>query len=405
MKIKFSQNAKNAIYLGALSCLSYLAVYFARNILGAVTPSMIEGGVFDEEFIGRLSSLYFIFYAVGQLINGIIGDRVKAKYMMGLGLLCAGISNAFFVFLAKTPTAAMIAYGITGFSLSMIYAPMTRMIAESTEPEYTTRCGVAYTFSSFFGSPVAGLAAAVLTWQGVFYSSSIALVLMAVSVFVCAVIFEKKGIIKYVTIQRKKHEGSRKIGELLKRHIVIFTLIAMITGVIRTSVVFWMPTYFNQYLGFSPDTSALFFTVATLLISSAAFVAVFVYEKLGRNMERTILLMFAIAAVSFLLIFLIKQPIINVALMAIAIMAANGVSTMMWSRYCPSLLDTGMVSSVTGFLDFVSYMAASLASTLFADAAVTIGWGKLILIWSALMVIGFVVSLPLIRKKKQIKNK
>lgn len=403
MKIKFSQSAKNAIYLGALSCLSYLAVYFARNILGAVTPSMIEGGVFDEEFIGRLSSLYFIFYAVGQLINGIIGDRVKAKYMMGLGLLCAGISNAFFVFLAKTPTAAMIAYGITGFSLSMIYAPMTRMIAESTEPEYTTRCGVAYTFSSFFGSPVAGLAAALLSWQGVFYSSSIALVLMAVSVFVCAVIFENKGIIRYRREEKKK-DGRSGVGELFRRQIVKFTLIAMITGIIRTSVVFWMPTYFNQYLGFSPDTSALLFTLATLLISSAAFVAVFVYERLGSNMERTILLMFALAAISFLLIFLIKQPIVNVALMALAIMAANGVSTMMWSRYCPSLIDTGRVSSVTGFLDFVSYMAASVASSLFADAAVTIGWGKLILIWCALMALGFVISLPyerLIKRKRQ----
>jgi sugar phosphate permease len=228
----------------------------------------------------------------------------------------------------------------------------------------------------------------------VFYSSSAALVAMAIAVFLFATIFERRGIIRYD--QQKKQEKQKGVGikPLFKRQIVKFTLIAMITGVIRTSVVFWMPTYFNQYLGFDPDQSALLFTIATLLISAAAFVAVFVYERLGSNMEKTILLMFAVAAVSFLLIFLIKQPIVNVFFMALAIMAANGVSTMMWSRYCPSLLDTGMVSSVTGFLDFVSYMAASLATKVFADAATTIGWGKLILIWTALMIVGYLVSLP-----------
>ena len=30
--------AKKAIYIGTLCSVSYLAVYFARNILGAVTP-------------------------------------------------------------------------------------------------------------------------------------------------------------------------------------------------------------------------------------------------------------------------------------------------------------------------------------------------------------------------------
>ena len=30
-------------------------------------------------------------YAIGQLINGIIGDKIKAKYMIGLGLIFAGV--------------------------------------------------------------------------------------------------------------------------------------------------------------------------------------------------------------------------------------------------------------------------------------------------------------------------
>ena len=55
---------------------------------------------------------------------------------------------------------------------------------------------------------------------------------------------------------------------------------------------------------------------------------------------------------------------------------------------------TGMVSGATGFLDFLSYAAASATSTLFAEAVTTIGWGNLILVWAGLMFVGIIVALP-----------
>ena len=119
--------------------------------------------------------------------------------------------------------------------------------------------------------------------------------------------------------------------------IIKFTLISVITGVVRTTVVFWLPTYISQYLGYSTEQSALIYTA----------------------------------------------------------------STMHWSRYCPGLRDTGMVSSATGFLDFMSYMAASISSTLFANAVSDIGWGNLILVWFGLMLIGVLVAIP---HRKRVKN-
>jgi sugar phosphate permease len=83
----------------------------------------------------------------------------------------------------------------------------------------------------------------------------------------------------------------------------------------------------------------------------------------------------------------------------LAIMGSNGATTMLWSCYCPSLRDTGMVSSVTGFLDFLSYMAAAVANVVFANAVTSIGWGNLILVWLGLVVIGVIVSLPYRRKE------
>jgi len=402
-EIKNNKSVMNAIYIGTLCSVVYLGVYFARNILGAVTPEMVECG-YTEGYIGKVSSFFFVFYAVGQLINGAIGDKINARYMMCVGLFMAGITNVLFSLLSVNyANVATVVYGFTGFFLAMIYGPMTKLVAENTEPIYATRCSLGYTFASFFGSPVAGVAAAMFVWQSVFFMSSTILVVMAVVCFLLFLLMEKKGIIKYNQYTQKKEKGG-SVKILIKHRIIKFSFISMLTGVVRTTVVFWLPTYISQYLGFSTETSALLFTVATFIISFATFVSIFVYEKLKRNMDLTILVMFLSSTLFFMLVYLVKQPVLNIFFIIVAIMSANGAATMLWSRYCPSLRDTGMVSGATGFLDFISYMSAAISSTIFANAVYYIGWGNLILVWFGLMVAGVFTVLPYdkIIKKKNI---
>ncbi len=398
-KISLFQNKKalHAVYIGFLCSMSYLAVYFARNILSTSSPQMIEGG-YTKAYIGEVVAVYNIFYAVGQLINGAIGDRVKARYMISVGLLMAGISNFVFSRMAgSSPDIARYVYGMTGFFLAMIYAPMMKVVAENTEPIYATRCSLGFTFASFFGSPLAGVIASVFVWQSVFGISSVALGVMAVLVFFFFLLFEKKGIVKY-NQYRTKEKNKLDIRELVRRRILRFTLVSVITGVVRTSVVFWMPTYISEHLGFAPEQAALIFTVSTFIISLMAFISVAVYELLKRNLDKTMFLMFSSATVFFTLLYFVKNPVLNIACFVFAIMSSNGAASMLWSRYCPSLRDTGRVSTVTGYLDFVSYIAAAVASIVFANAVTSVGWGNLILIWVCLMVVGALISCPKLQK-------
>ena len=398
--MKISPAAKKAIMIGSMCSLSYLAVYVARNILGAVSPQMIAGGSFSTESIGTLSSVYFITYAFGQLINGRIGDKIKSKYMISLGLIMAGVCNLLFSTLGSSMTVACIAYALTGYFLSMIYGPMTKVVAENTEPVYTTRCSLGYTFSSFFGTPLAGVLAALMAWQGVFAFSSGMLFIMGVVCFVVFSLYERKGIIEYGKYRRQKSQGNA-IRILIQHQIIKFTFISVLGGIIRTTVVFWLPTYLSQYLGFSTDRAALIFTVSTFVISSTTFVAVFLYERLRHDMHLTVLIAFSSSAVCFLLVFFVKHPVLNILLMILAIMSSGCASSMLYSRYCPGLRDTDMVSSATGFLDFMSYMSASVSSSLFANAVSTIGWSRLILVWFGLMCMGVIVALPYDRFRKK----
>lgn len=399
--MKLSKNAKNAFMLGALCSISYFAVYIARNILGAVTPKIIESGAFDEVEIGAMSSFYFGAYAIGQLINGMVGDRIKAKYMISGGLLLAGITNFVFPYLTVSPTAATAVYAVTGFSLAMIYAPMTKIVSENTEPIHAVRCSFGYTFASFFATPAAGLLATFLAWQAVFTVSSAVLVIMGTVAFVFFTLFERKGIVKYGQYKHEKESGS--IKSLFEHGIVRFSAISIITGIIRTSVIFWLPTYIAQYLGYSSEQSAGIYTVATFIISLMSIIAIVIYELLGRRRDFTMIVMFALSVLFFALTYFVYSPVLNIIFIVLAIMASNGAAAILWSVYCPSLRDTGMVSTATGFLDFVSYMAAAVANVVFANAVNGIGWGNLILVWMGIVALGLVIMIPW--KKKALSDK
>ena len=392
-----SKNAKKAFLLGGLCSAAYLAVYVARNVLSAVTPQMVELG-YTEAYIGSISSLYFVFYAVGQLINGAIGDKITAKWMICLGLGLAGIANFVLPYFMMSKYIAMLTYSVSGFFLSMIYGPMTKVVSENTEPLHAVRCSIGYTFASLLGSPLAGILATFLAWEAVFSVSSITLVAMACVCFISFSTFERLGVVKY-NQYKKEETGAKNVKALLEKSIIKFSFVAILTGIVRTSVVFWLPTYIAQHLGFSSQSAAAIFTVASFAISFTTIITIFIYEKTGKNMNGSLLGMFVVSFVCFVLTYFVSMPVFNIIFIVLAIMSADGAASILWGIYCPSLRDTGMVSSATGFLDFLSYMAAAAANLLFANSVSTIGWRNLILVWCALGLVSIFVALPWKRSK------
>ena len=394
MKIFKNREVKHAFLIGSLSTIVYLACYFAKNILSIVSPQMVEGAGVSVEFIGTLSTANMLFYAGGQLVNGIIGDKVKAKYLVGGGLILSGVCNVI-MGVIHIPFAMLVAYSISGFFLSTLYAPLVKLIAENTNPSHAEKCCLGLTFASFLGVPMASIVALVFNWENVFLVCGAFLILTGIAFFFSVVSMEQREIIKFRTIERQQKKGG-SVKVLIENSIIKFTMVAVLTGVVRTSVTFWIPTYLSQYLGFSAAIAATVYTVMTFVQSTTPYITnIVVYEYiLKRNMNRMLLVMFGVSGFCFALMFAVHNPFANIVFLTLAVMSANGASNTLWNVYCPSLRHTGMVSTATGYLDFMSYLAAGIANLLFANAINQIGWGKLILVWAALMLAGVVISIP-----------
>ena len=397
------------LFVMSVSCfIGYLIIYFSRNVLSVTTPQLISDGIYTTEYIGLLSTLFMITYAAGQLINGYIGDIVKVKYMIAIGMITSGICYGAFAFIPSYAVGA-VTYALSGFFMSMIYSPMTKVIAENSPDNIATRALLGLALASLVASPLSGIVSMLFMWRTVFVISIILMMVSGVAIYAVFCRLEREGVITYRNEKSTKKEGTDAlktkqnikdksslgtIKTLIDNGIIRYTFIAILTGIIRTSVIFWIPTLLSMHLGYSTSASSGLYSAVTLIVSFAPYIGVFIYKyPLRRNINITMSLSFALGAVAFFAMCAVTMPVIGVVLLVIALLCGNMASAMLWNVYCPGLKDTGKVSTATGYLDCISYVGGALANIIFANAVEAIGWTRLLIVWGGMMLVGILPSL------------
>jgi len=108
-----------------LCYISYVCIYAARLNLSIASPEMITGGVFSSEQYGFLGSAFFVVYACGRLLNGVIGDRTAPWVMISLGLLMTGAAN---LLIGTLPAFMLILllWCVNAYAQSMLWSSLLR---------------------------------------------------------------------------------------------------------------------------------------------------------------------------------------------------------------------------------------------------------------------------------------
>lgn len=383
-----------ALKIGSVAVFSYLACYYMRHLLGVATPLMIATGEYAKEFLGTLSSFYMIAYAVGQLINGTIGDRINPKYMVSIGLFVSGIASIFFT-IVESPLFQLFCFIVLGFSLSMLRGPLVKIISENTTEKHAQTCCVFFNFSSFVGPLIASALAIIFEWKNIFVVAGLSVLFVSVAAFLVLTYLEKKNIISST---RQNNDGkSSAFKNLVKvfslENIGFYMFISGLVEIVAIAVNFWIPTYMNEYLHFSADMSSVLFSVVSTIVSFTPFIGLFVFRLFKNDEFKMIKCAFFVSFVLFVSLIFITNRYLNIIVFLLARIAVGCPSMVLWTIYIPSQAKTGLVSSVNGFLDFFGYAMTFVANLMFTYSMKYINWTGIILLWGTLMFVGFLGTL------------
>ena len=393
------KNTQKAWRIGSFCIATYLASYVTRNILSVSTPEMIKEAFFTKEYTGLLSSICFIFYAAGQLINGFIGDRVHPKYMIIMGLGISSVST-FVIPIFDNRILHFTAFALIGFGLSLLRGPLMKVISENTAATHARMICTLFSMAGFAGPLIASILSIFFKWRAVFTATGVISVIITVLAVAAITTLEKRGEIRFVPKYDKGIAGILNVFKL--EDFIFYMLISSIGEIAGSSITFWIPTYTTEHLGFSNDAASTIYSVVSFSTLFTPFITLLIYEKLIRNGIKLALVMYVISAVFFIAVRFTAAPVLNVSMLIIAKVAAAAASSIVWSAYIPGLARSGKVSSANGVIDAAGYAMASLANVLFSTFVGRLGWGGIVNMWYIIMLIGAAVSfIKLIMKKKQ----
>lgn len=396
------KKVQSAWRIGSLCIATYLASYVTRNILSVSTPEMIKEAFFTKEYTGLLSSVCFIFYAVGQLINGFIGDMVHPKYMIIMGLGVSSIST-FAIPLFDNRIIHFAAFALIGFGLSMLRGPLMKVISENTAATHARMICTLFSMAGFAGPLIASLLSIFFEWRAVFTVTGIISVFITVASVTVISLLEKRGEIKF-TPKKEKGVLNSILSVFKLEDFFFYMFISAIGEIAGSSITFWIPTYTTEHLGFSGDAASTIYSVVSLTTLFTPFITLVIYEKLIRNGVKLALVMYVLSAIFFIAVRFTAAPLVNVIMLIIAKMAAAAASSIVWSAYIPGLARSGKVSSANGVIDAAGYAMASLANVIFSGSVSRLGWGGIVNMWYIIMLIGAAASAGKLLLRKKLIN-
>ena len=111
-----------------LSWMTYVVAYLCRVNLSTVLDKLAAGLDVSVEYLGIASSVYFVTYAVGQLLNGALGDRVNPHRFLMLALTMTGSINLI-LGIQTSGVLFLLLWGLNGFCQSMFWSTLLRLLS------------------------------------------------------------------------------------------------------------------------------------------------------------------------------------------------------------------------------------------------------------------------------------
>ncbi|MDY0002703.1 MAG: MFS transporter [Polyangia bacterium] len=109
----------------------YAAYYFARVNFAVAQPLIESEFGWDSAQVGTIPSIYALFYAIGQFINGQLGERFGARKMMTAALAIAAVTNLAFS-MAQSYEAMLTIWAVNGFAQSAGWSLVIKTISSWT---------------------------------------------------------------------------------------------------------------------------------------------------------------------------------------------------------------------------------------------------------------------------------
>lgn len=374
----------------------YFTGYLTRINFASIIQAVITDTGFSKSELSLIPVCLFATYAIGQIVNGTIGDHVKPRYMILCGLLSTSVINLVFPFCSGSIALMCVLWSVNGFVQAMLWPSMVQiMVRAMSEDEYNANIPL-LTVGSTAAKVALFLLAPILisfaSWRTVFYvSAGFSFVATAVFFF-----YRKRIVMRPLPppTERGKHRGSGlPRGSVLP---ILFIFAAIILhGALRDGLDTWMPSYLVEVFHFDDSAAILCRVFLAIFALVAILLSKSLYRRFFKNEVACCVTLFIVSTLSTLVLFLFfnSGAALSIGMMMLISGIQSGINLMLISYVPKRFLPYGHISAITGLLDACSYIGSALSTYGVAIIAEGKGWHFTTGTWLAVSALGLLCVL------------
>lgn len=385
------KSVKKSKLIVAAMWILYCASYFIRTCYAASIAPIAEEGIYSKGEIGLIGTAFFICYGVGQLISGLIGDKINPFFMVIFGSVLGAVC-CFLMPAAGRLGVLISVWAANGLFQSMLWSPILRVFSESIDESLSKKAILNIALSLPVGNALAYLMSSMIikyfNWKYVFIFGGIVVVIAVL--FAGLVIFgSRKDIEKVSVIQRQSGEVRNNVNKkglaalVVSSGLFIIMIPSFLHGMMRDGITNWVPAMISEVYGVSTSFS-VFVTIALPIFNAfGAYLVTPLYKKLGENEMKTAGITGLVALVPLLLmLFMNKLPVyVIIVLLAFTTSVMYALNYLIISLVPVRFSKFGFTSSVSGILNSGAHIGCALSSYGFGAISEKAGWSAVIIVW------------------------
>ena len=382
---------KKSLLIFLICYFAYTAIYIARVNLSMAAPDLRELQVLTEAQYGILGSVFSIIYSVGRLLIGSLSDRKPPVLLICTGLVLCAVSNLCIGFMP--PYIGMVLlWSVNALAQSMLWSSVLCVLA------------------SIYDAPVAKKRTSIMvTAVATGNILGILLPVYLIEEFGVRFAFIAPGILTFIAATAvflsirsipapsatTKQPQKNLLQLLTVRDLRIALVPTFFHGVIKDNVTLWMTVFFIDRYNVNLSQSAYSVLLIPVVGLAGRLLYPFVYQACRSREHYVSKIAFIGCLIASVLLCFTKLPLVAAMLcLSIVYAAVSMANTSFLSIYPMGFAQTGNIASVSGLMDFCTYLGAGLASFIYGFVIQNWGYLPMFLSWTLLSIL----SLFLLKK-------
>lgn len=384
--------------------LAYATYYLGRKTFSSAKHALETAKLLDVTQLGYIDSGYLAAYALGQFLNGALGDRVGARRLVGFGLM----ASAALCFLFGSSSAALVLMGLftlNGIAQATGWPGVTRAMTEWTTPQnrgtvmgFWSTC---YQAGPLLAGPFAGMLIKAYGWRAAFQLP--AAIMIGVGVLVLLLV--RPGPTPAGAAEPSSAEAvaqGRAAQREVLRNRVLWSYGASYFCIkfVRYALQLWLPYYLQKQLGYAADLASYVSAAfeAGGLVGVIAIGVMSDRRSLGRvGLSAGSLLVLALALLACAK--LVGASLwLNVALLALIGAFLFGPDSILCGAAAQDAGGRQATSMATGLVNGIGSVGALLVGLLVPGMSKLYGWNALFPCLVGVAVLGALCLIPALRR-------